>query len=214
MITMKVFLVRHGQSQDSVENKKQSPHTSLSELGLAQADAVAKRLQNEVIHIIISSPMNRALQTARSISSKINVPVTQNNLLQEKGAPSIEGVSYAASIHKKFTLDAEADKFNLDWKFRDDDESFRELLKRASILKNELIAEYKGQNILLVSHGFFISCLLAVCALGHDCPDKNLIYFLQSVSIKNTSVSELEYLEKEKVWRFNLLNDHLHIRSL
>jgi len=211
---MKVFLVRHGQSQDRVENKKQSPHTPLSTLGLAQADAVAKRLQDEEIHIIISSPMTRALQTAQSISSKINVPITQNNLLQEKGAPSIEGVSYTDKLHERFMEAANANKLNLDWKFSNADESFRELLQRASKLKDELIDKYSGQNVLLVSHGFLMMCFVSVCVLGLDCSDDKIIRFINSLKVSNTSISELEYLEEEEFWDFNLLNDHLHIRSL
>ncbi len=211
---MKVFLVRHGQSQDRVENKKQSPHTPLRALGLAQADAVAKRLQDEEIHIIISSPMNRALQTAQAISSKINIPVTQNILLQEKGAPSIEGVLYADPLHEKFMDQVNKNKLNLDWKFSNEDESFRELLQRATKVKIDLISQYPSQNVLLVTHGFFMMCFISVCILGSDCPDKNVIYFINSLKISNTSISELEYLEEEKIWKFNLLNDHLHIKDL
>lgn len=211
---MKVFLVRHGQSQDRVENRKQTPHTPLSVLGLAQADAVAKRLQDEEIHIIISSPMTRALQTAEAISSKLNIPLTQNDLLRELGAPSIDGVSYEDPLHQKWSLEVAKNKINLDWKFKPEDESFRELLIRADLLRKELISKHQGQNILLVSHGFLISCFIAVCVLGSDCPDKNIIQLIKYPNIKNTAISELEYLEEEKIWRFNLLNDHLHIKNL
>ena len=211
---MKVFLVRHGQSQDRVENKKQSPHTPLSTLGLAQADAVAKRLQDEEIHIIIPSPMTRALQTAEAISSKLNIPLTQNDLIREIGSPSLDGILYSDPLHKEWSVEVGSNIANLDWKFRQNDESFRELLARANAFKTELVSKYQSQNILLVSHGFFIICFLAVSILGIDCPDKNLIQFLKYPAIKNTGISQLDYLEDEKVWRFNLLNDHLHIRGL
>lgn len=211
---MKVFLVRHGQSQDRVENRKQTSHTPLSKLGLVQADAVAKRLQDEEIQIIVSSPMNRALQTAEAISSKINIPVTQNDLLREMETPSIDGVLFSDQLHKKFSLEVEANAKNIDWKFEEGDESFRELLARANNLKLEIISKYQGRNILLVSHGFLIICLITVTALEPDSPDKSLIDLVRFPNIGNTGISELEYQEDKGVWRLNLLNDHLHIRGI
>ena len=69
---MKVYFVRHGQTNSNKESRHQFPETPLSDHGLTQADAVAKRFKHLKVDLIISSPYTRALQTATAIKEANN----------------------------------------------------------------------------------------------------------------------------------------------
>ena len=64
---MELILVRHGLPQ-LIENQDGSPaDPPLSEIGLRQADLMAKWLVNASIDYLYTSPMLRALQTAQPL---------------------------------------------------------------------------------------------------------------------------------------------------
>jgi broad specificity phosphatase PhoE len=80
MTERKLYLVRHGQRLDAVDkqwhakqggDKYDSP---LSSTGIMQAEQLARRLQDEAIDVIISSPYLRALQTAQPIAEALGMP--------------------------------------------------------------------------------------------------------------------------------------------
>lgn len=80
-----VYLVRHG---ESVANTKgiyqgQTYDTPLSQLGKKQADALGKRLKNELVTRIVASPLTRTRQTAEAIAVQTGVPfVTETKILE------------------------------------------------------------------------------------------------------------------------------------
>ncbi|MBI4744574.1 MAG: histidine phosphatase family protein [Actinobacteria bacterium] len=65
------FIVRHGESTDNDAGDRYSGITEcfLTEVGLQQAEGVGRFLQLEGIQKVISSPMKRAIATARKIQS-------------------------------------------------------------------------------------------------------------------------------------------------
>ena len=65
---MKVFFVRHGQSRHNLEKKASGWSTApLSDLGHAQARAVAPLLEDVKFDRVFSSDLLRAVQTARDV---------------------------------------------------------------------------------------------------------------------------------------------------
>ena len=66
---MRVFIVRHGETDWNVQNRCQGvSDTTLNTNGLEQAQAIANRLRLEHFDAIISSPLKRALITAQQIA--------------------------------------------------------------------------------------------------------------------------------------------------
>jgi broad specificity phosphatase PhoE len=68
---MIVYLIRHA---DRLKEEK-SPKSPITEKGVAQAEAVSKRVSKLNIDVIYSSSFTRALQTAEIISKELNKPI-------------------------------------------------------------------------------------------------------------------------------------------
>jgi len=211
---MKIFLVRHAETQDRVEKRKQTLETPLSEIGRRQAAAIAERMVQEKVDQILSSPLARTLETAEAIAAKINLPITQLSVLREKEEPNLAGLAYADPRHDKYLTQVALHGHEIDWTFEGVGESLKDVLARARQVQQLLIDHYRSQNILLVTHGYLIGCLLGICVLGPQADDKVMGHFLQSLNIKNTGLTELVFDENNQRWKLVLLNDYLHTRPL
>ena len=62
---MKLYFVRHGESQGNVAGIHQSGSVALSENGIIQAQKVAERFATIAIDVIFASDYTRALETAK-----------------------------------------------------------------------------------------------------------------------------------------------------
>lgn len=89
---MKIYLVRHGQSQWQVDRDDDNWNSNLTGLGVQQADRLAawmangSRLDNgRQLNLagLVASPLHRATQTARPIGEAIKVPVKTEERLRE-----------------------------------------------------------------------------------------------------------------------------------
>lgn len=65
---MELILIRHGLPEHRKTDDGQPADPALSEIGLSQADKVADWLESHPIDHLYSSPMKRALETARPLS--------------------------------------------------------------------------------------------------------------------------------------------------
>ncbi|MCX6795484.1 MAG: histidine phosphatase family protein [Candidatus Falkowbacteria bacterium] len=67
---MKIFFIRHGQTTGDLEDRYGGDYDDqLSEDGRKQAEILFSELKNKGIKAIISSPLIRALETAKIISN-------------------------------------------------------------------------------------------------------------------------------------------------
>jgi broad specificity phosphatase PhoE len=83
---VKLLLVRHGESQWNIEGRYQGwQDPPLSALGRRQAAAVAARLADGVQRpaAVVSSPLQRASDTAAAIAEACGVPLTLDTRLRE-----------------------------------------------------------------------------------------------------------------------------------
>lgn len=81
---MRLLLMRHAESQGNFELRQQGRREyPLTAKGTDQAEALASRLANESLAAIYSSPIGRAIQTARIIGAKTGVAVTTEPGFQE-----------------------------------------------------------------------------------------------------------------------------------
>lgn len=211
---MKVFLVRHGRSADREARVRQSLNTPLSQTGVNQALAVVNRLKSEEINIIYSSPYLRTFQTAEIIAKGLNMLVKVHEMTRELARPVMDGLDYQDPLNLEFMKQLKENIFNIDWKFPDDSETFRDVAARASKFRDELITSHSSQNILVVTHGFFISCFVGICTLGDNFVPETFMRFARALTIDNTSISEMEFSPEESRWKIRLINDHLHIKDL
>jgi probable phosphoglycerate mutase len=91
---MSIIFVRHGETLLNVARTLQPADTPLSPTGLAQAQAVARRLAGMGIGGIVSSDLPRARTTAQAIANATGLPVRETPLLQERNFGDLRGRSY------------------------------------------------------------------------------------------------------------------------
>ena len=83
---MELFLVRHGEAAASWG---EAPDPGLSELGQQQAEAAAKLLGQHIGNdtLLISSPLQRALETAEPLAGLLQQPVCEEAVFREIPSP-------------------------------------------------------------------------------------------------------------------------------
>ncbi len=80
---MDLYIIRHGESQGNIGHDVENP--KLTDLGHKQAELLSLRLKNIKFDAILSSPLERAIQTATPLSELQNTPVTIMKNLYEVG---------------------------------------------------------------------------------------------------------------------------------
>lgn len=209
---MFLFFVRHAQSECS-GNCWQTPDSKLGEIGKRQAEELSKRSRFSKLDKIFSSEWNRAYETARIVSGNSGVKVEKLDYIHEREQlPEIYGAARDGKISKEYADEYYKNYKNMDWKFRDKEESIREVIKRASKLSNFLIKNYQDKRLLVVSHDLFIRCFMSLTLLGNQYSDETMVKTINSLTINNTGISLLIYDSKRKSWKINYVNDYSHLK--
>lgn len=204
---MKVYFVRHGQSE-LTETKHQLPKTPLSKLGMKQANAIAKRFNNLPIEVILSSVYTRAKQTAQKIYSIKNVPIIESELLIERKMPSEfygKAVDDPSIIPIHNTIREHF--YDSSWHY-EQEENFYDLQKRAKDAL-ALMTSQKKEHIAVVTHGYFLTFLLFLIILGDDADPKYFRMFRDHTANSNTGLTLCEY--NKDTWKLLTWNDIAHL---
>src|SRR5229473_2583476 len=90
------LLLRHGQTPMSVEKRYAgTSDVPLTETGVRQADAAAKRLADAGLDVIVTSPLLRARQTAAAVASLGGADVVVDEGFRETDFGVWEGLTFA-----------------------------------------------------------------------------------------------------------------------
>jgi broad specificity phosphatase PhoE len=209
---MRVYFVRHAESQYNALDRHQDPSVSLSELGIKQAECVAQRLFTKEIDVIISSPYERARRTAEFISAAVQKPVELTPLLIETKKPSvIEGRHYhdpEAVRIKNAILDNLHDPA---WRYADEETFFDARERAAQCIK--FITLLDKSNILLVTHGGIMGMIIAVMLHGEALEVRDFLRMKRFLQVNNASMSLCEYTN-HKTWKLITWNDCAHLECL
>ena len=195
---MKVYLVRHGESKLNAKRIHQNAKSELSELGVKQAEFVAKRFIRIPVDVIVASPFTRAKQTAEIINSVLKKPIKFTSLLAEQKRPTvIEGLHYddpaVIEIHKLIKVNWH----NPAWR-HSDEETFFDLKERAEkVIENVL--ELKKENVLLVTHGDIMGMIFLILAQKDKLEPNDYWRFRTFLAINNTGITLYEY--KNEKWK-------------
>ena len=91
---MDLLLIRHGETALNVARVLQPAATPLSARGVAQAEALARRLAALGVAAIVSSDLPRARSTAQAIAAATGAPIEISALLQERNFGDWRGQPY------------------------------------------------------------------------------------------------------------------------
>ncbi len=196
---MKLILIRHGETYWNKERRIQggSSDTELSEVGLKQANLLTSFLKGENVSVIVSSPLKRALDTAKAIASQHKIPVEIEAGLKEIEVGEMEGLS-ASSLNTGFSQ-----YLMRGWQEGGSGrlpggESFVELQHRSWACIERLLAEHKERTAVVVSHYFVILAIIfKALGLQLDC--------LPKFRLDTGGVSIIEFNERGP--RLVLFND-------
>ena len=145
-----LYLVRHGETEDNVRQIMQGQtQGELTEHGREQARQVADRLASKPIDAIVSSDLQRAIQTAEIIAEPHGLPIQQTPLLRERDWGGFTG---------RFIPDLK------DEVWPEDIESLDCLLERAQRFLDYITINYVNQTVIAVGHGIINKAVLAVYA--------------------------------------------------
>ena len=143
---MKLFVVRHGKTDWNKLGKAQGiVNTNINEEGMAQAEEMAEKLKDEKIDLIISSPLNRALQTA-SIINRGKTTIIPDNRIIERDYGEFEGLRKDEYSVKNFWSYEQNNKYQKA-------ENVRELYRRIYSFLDDIKEKHKNETVLLVIHG-------------------------------------------------------------
>lgn len=191
--TTKVVLVRHGETDWNVARRYQgTSDVPLNETGRRQARLVAKAIGQDGWDVIISSPLSRAMDTARVIADVAGIDrneIIPDPDVQERGYGAAEGLTLA---------EREARWPDGEWPGLED---WDNVAIRGRCAIERAVAGHPGRRVMIVCHGGLINAILA--QLSH-----NAVGTGKSV-ILNTSRTELTHDHDE--WTIGEISvaDHL-----
>ena len=188
----RIGLIRHGSTEWNKIKKAQGwSDIPLDQDGMDQARQLAYRIKGENWDLMYASPLLRARQTAETISAQSGIPVLLDKRLREAGGGLIEGTTEADRISR----------WGEDWRNLDlGREKKEQVASRGLAFLEEILEKHSEKNILIVSHGAFIKCLLEVLV-----PEEDI-----QASMENTSVTVLRLKES---WTCELFNCVRHLSA-
>lgn len=196
---MKIYLVRHGESEDAKNNLYQTFITPLSEKGQLQAESITRKLKNIEFSAIYSSPLPRAKQTAEIINQQYKLPIQILEDLQEEKRPTeIEGKSKVDPINLAIVSKIESNYTDTHWRYSDED-TFSHVFERANKIKYFFEGLDEG-NYLVVTHGVILK-MLAALILNKELNATTYIKNSSALIIDNTGIVILEY--SKPIWTIN-----------
>jgi ribonuclease H / adenosylcobalamin/alpha-ribazole phosphatase len=162
------LLLRHGQTPMSVQKRYAgvSPKTDapLTETGVRQAVAAAKRLASAGIDAIVASPLQRTVRTAEEVAAVTGVPVLTDEGFRETDFGAWEGLTFA-EVRERWP--SELTTWLADPSVAPPGgESFDQVSERVTAALHRILAERAHQTVLIVSHVTPIKTLVAAALLA------------------------------------------------
>jgi broad specificity phosphatase PhoE len=172
---MKIYLIRHGQTDWNLEGRFQGREDiALNDHGILQAEECGRALAGESFKAIITSPLVRARRTAQIIAEHVGIKqliieeaITERDFKKVSGMTPREREEFYASGEK------------------DDKEPWEELSSRMMTSIRKYAKQFFNDNIIMISHGASINAVLSVLSNGATGTGK--------IILKNTCINIIDY---------------------
>lgn len=211
----RVILLRHGASTFNVEGRYQGccDESVLTQEGRTAAWLSGKRLSSEGIAAVISSPLQRAAETAHEVrsifqESRQGVSFETDVRLREVELTAWEGLPYNR-VKQEFPAQLTAWRLHpsdLRMPSPSEEDAFpvRNLYRRIESFWTDLLAAYTGKSVLLVTHGGTARAMVtSALGLGID--------YFQRFQQSNCGISCLSVPLTTGCAKLELLNDTAHL---
>jgi probable phosphoglycerate mutase len=162
MTATTILLIRHGETAwNSVRRLQGHIDIPLNAEGERQALALGRILANEPVKAVISSDLQRAMQTAQAVAGHHELAVQTDPGLRERCYGAFEGMLYT-EVMERYPVEY------AQWQAREIDavmppgervaESFRQFYQRSVDSIGAWAARHPAQTIVVVAHGGVLEC--------------------------------------------------------
>ena len=204
---MKLYLIRHGQTDWNVDGKIQGSHDiPLNDTGKKQAQCLAKGMDKRPVEKIFSSTLERAKETALMLSARQKKDVYLMPALVEVEFGQWEGLTWG-QIQEKYPEEYARWDINPVEVAPPGGETQLQVLKRCAAAV-EKILEITGrrEDGAVISHGASLAYLVAYMMRGHD--DQ------QEIIVENASITTVDYNPITRDFRLLEVNDVSHMEGV
>lgn len=202
-----LYLIRHGETDSNVNHLLHgNTDVPLNDHGRSQAERIGERMTElPDLDRIISSPLQRALNTAQAIQRRTYLPLEIFYGLEEMNFGEAEGIAYN-ELEMVFPEESSRllDPQEFDVRYPGG-ETRREFYGRVRSTIERIVETYPGQHLVVVSHGGVIAAALTL--LLSDDPNN-----WRDRPIQNTSLTHIELATDGPVG--HLLNDVVHLEQM
>lgn len=198
-------LIRHGQTHANVAGRWQGwSDGALTSLGRKQAEAVARRLAAERVQVaaLYTSPLRRALQTARIIGKALGLRPVCLDDLREVNFGELDGISMEEMAARDPTLFAR-------WNNKADQEftwpggeQRADFFHRVALTCDHIVTLHPNDSVVIVTHGGTLRACLAHLLPGQMA--QWWTYPLDNCALTRVSREKAEF-------RLSVLNDGAHL---
>ena len=159
------LLLRHGQTPMSVQKRYAGrSDVLLTDTGIRQATAAAKRLAGAGIDVIVTSPLQRATRTAQEVAAVTGAPVVTDEGFRETDFGAWEGLTFA-EVRERWP--AEVTTWLADPEVAPPGgECFADVSTRVTDALQRVLTGPDRQTVLIVSHVTPIKTLVAAALLA------------------------------------------------
>lgn len=155
----RIFFVRHGvTAQTGKVLYGRTKGIDLNDEGIAQAKATAKYLSTIKFDAIVSSPLERAFQTAQQIAALQDCDIEVNENVSDTDTGIWTGKTMEEAIKEKDWIQITTKPSNYSF---EGGESFKELFDRMEKSVNEIVENNTGKIVAIVAHRDPIIILMA-----------------------------------------------------
>ncbi len=157
------WFLRHGETDWNVAHRIQGhTNTPLNATGLAQAEAVAQQLKPMGIARIISSPLQRAADTAAAVQRVLQIPLEHDERLKERYFGAFEGRD-RHEILAQHNRPSDALYYDL---LPPDSETSAMLQARIAAALSTHLSAHAAHPLLFVGHGAYMAHLCELLGLN------------------------------------------------
>lgn len=210
---IRVYLVRHAETDTCRECRYQQQNDKLSSQGECQAKTLSSGIRSLIYDRkveIISANTERARQTAAALSSNLGLTFEITDLLNEITRPSVlhgRKISDPAAIAVKKELRAHASSPNYRYS---DEETFAEIRKRVNNIFDTYLSTNKNKNYIFITHTVLMKSIIARVLFGASyTPTQFYTIYDGFAANDHAAISQIAF-DGEK-WKLMYWNNFSHL---
>lgn len=206
MSPTRLILCRHGESEGNRDGRFGGHGPApLTERGRAQAQATGLRLQREGADAIYCSDLARAQQTAELIGQQLGVAPQVTPALRERSVGIFTGLSFDEA-RVRYPEDYEVLLRREPDVAPPEGESYLQCSARACSFLDQVLAQHRGQRVVLVSHYLTVH-LLVLHIMGVTLSAESPRVYVQ---LHNCGLHRFEH-HPDGAWQVLALNETAHL---